>query len=110
MLVMNLLINAVKYNQSDRPRIDIRFITGRRYLRLCFEDNGIGIDKKETRKIFRRFYQAGRPGRMLAKGSGLGLNLVQLIARLHKGRVAAESRPNQDGSVFTLILPRRKSP
>jgi signal transduction histidine kinase len=108
MLVMNLLTNAVKYNTSDRPRIDIRFQNDRRNLRLCFEDNGIGIGKGESRKIFRRFYQAGRPGRTLAKGSGLGLNLVQNIARLHKGRVEAESREGAAGSVFTLILPKRK--
>ena len=92
----------------DRPRIDIRFQNDRRNLRLCFEDNGIGIGKGESRKIFRRFYQAGRPGRTLAKGSGLGLNLVQNIARLHKGRVEAESREGAAGSVFTLILPKRK--
>jgi signal transduction histidine kinase len=109
MLVMNLLTNAVTYNRSERPCIDIRFLAGRRHLRLCFEDNGIGIDKKEARKIFRRFYQAGRPGRMFAKGSGLGLSLVQHIARLHRGRVTAESRPDGNGSVFTLILPRSGS-
>ena len=101
MLVMNLLTNAVKYNTSERPRIDIRFYAGRRHLRLCFEDNGIGIGKGEARKIFRRFYQAGRPGRTLAKGSGLGLNLVENIARLHKGRVEADSRADADGSIFT---------
>lgn len=108
MLVMNLLTNAVKYNTSERPRIDIRFHAGRRHLRLRFEDNGIGIGKGETRKIFRRFYQTGRPGRTLAKGSGLGLNLVQNIARLHKGRVEAESHMDDSGSVFTLILPKRQ--
>jgi two-component system, OmpR family, phosphate regulon sensor histidine kinase PhoR len=107
-LVMNLLTNAVKYNASSRPRIDIRFDAGRRNLRLRFEDNGIGIGKGEARKIFRRFYQTGRPGRMMAKGSGLGLSLVQNIARLHKGRVEAESRMDGEGSVFTLILPKRK--
>ena len=109
MLVMNLLTNAVKYNKSDRPRIDIRFHEGRRNLRLCFEDNGIGIGKGEARKIFRRFYQAGRPGRTLSKGSGLGLNLVQNVARLHKGRVEADSRTDAAGSIFTLILPKRKN-
>ncbi len=109
MLVMNLLTNAVKYNTSDRPRIDIRFHADRRNLRLCFEDNGIGIGKGEARKIFRRFYQTGLPERTLAKGSGLGLNLVQNIARLHKGRVEAESRTDAGGSVFTLILPIRKT-
>jgi len=108
MLVMNLLTNAVTYNQSERPRIDIRFQTGRRHLHIRFEDNGIGIDKREARKIFRRFYQAGRPGRLQTKGSGLGLNLVQHIARLHKGRVEAEGRKDAAGSVFTLILPRHK--
>ena len=108
MLVMNLLINAVTYNRSNRPQIDIRFRAGRRHLRLCFEDNGIGIDRKDTRKIFRRFYQAGHPERIRARGSGLGLNLVQHIARLHRGRVAAESRKDQGGSVFTVILPWRK--
>jgi len=108
MLVMNLLTNAVKYNQSDCPRIDIRFQEGRRNNRLCFEDNGIGISKGEARKIFRRFYQAGRAGRKLAKGSGLGLSLVQSIARLHKGRVEAHSRADGAGSIFTLILPKRK--
>jgi signal transduction histidine kinase len=109
MLVMNLLTNAVKYNSSDCPRIDIRFHEGPRNLRLRFEDNGIGISKGEARKIFRRFYQAGRPGRTLAKGSGLGLSLVQSIARLHKGRVEAKSRTEGGGSVFTLILPKRKT-
>jgi len=110
MLVMNLLTNAVKYNTSERPRIDIRFHADRRHLLLRFEDNGIGIGKGETRKIFRRFYQTGRPGRTLAKGSGLGLNLVQNIARLHKGRVEAESHMDNSGSVFTLILPIRPKP
>jgi signal transduction histidine kinase len=108
MLVMNLLTNAVKYNDADRPRIDIRFYAERRHLRLCFEDNGIGIDKREARKIFRRFYQAGRSGGTLAKGSGLGLSLVESIARLHKGRVSADSRTDAPGSIFSLILPRRK--
>lgn len=107
MLVMNLLTNAVKYNQSAVPRIDIRFRAERRHLQLEFEDNGIGIDKGEAHKIFRRFYQAGRPGRKSAKGSGLGLNLVQLIARLHKGRVEAQGRGDNRGSVFTVFLPKR---
>lgn len=108
MLVMNILTNAVKYNRASQPRIDIRFHSGRRNLYLRIEDNGIGIDKHEARKIFRRFYQAGRSGRMQAKGSGLGLNLVQHIARLHKGRVEAESRADASGSAFTLILPKRR--
>jgi len=107
MLLMNLLTNAVKYNTSERPRIDITFEPKQRELHIHFEDNGIGFDKKETKKIFRKFYQAGQSDNMSAKGSGLGLHLVQNIARIHKGKVIAESKGMGKGSVFTLILPYR---
>ena len=104
-LVMNLLTNAIRYNNSDAPTIDIRFYQGKRNLNIEFQDNGIGINKKEARKVFRKFYQARRSGSALARGSGLGLNLVQGIARLHKWRIKAEGRTDATGSIFTLILP-----
>ena len=54
MLLMNLLTNGVKYNDSERPKIDICFIPQKRTLHVRFKDNGIGIEKTETRKIFRK--------------------------------------------------------
>jgi signal transduction histidine kinase len=42
---------------------------------------------------------------MTARGSGLGLHLVQNIARIHKGKVIAQSKGRGEGSVFTVILP-----
>ncbi|MDM8525642.1 HAMP domain-containing sensor histidine kinase [Desulfococcaceae bacterium HSG8] len=105
MLLTNLMTNAIKYNKSDIPRIDIRFGKKKCRTMLCFEDNGIGIEKSEIKNIFRKFYQIGRSDNMSAKGSGLGLYLVQNIARIHKGRVIAESEGLGKGSVFTLILP-----
>ena len=56
-------------------------------------------------KIFRKFYQIGNSDNMSARGSGLGLYLVDSIAHIHKGRVKAESKGDGKGSIFTLILP-----
>lgn len=105
MLLNNLLSNAVKYNRSEAPCMDIRFEMSKRYLHIRFEDNGIGIEKSEIRKIFRKFYQVGKSDDMTAKGSGLGLYLVQSIAKIHKSKVCAESQGVGKGSVFILILP-----
>lgn len=106
MLVMNILNNGIKYNDSEQPSIDIRFLRMKNKLHIRFEDNGIGIEKEDLKKIFRKFYQAGagRPESLLPRGSGLGLYLVQNIARMHKGQVIAANRP-EGGAVFTLILP-----
>jgi two-component system, OmpR family, phosphate regulon sensor histidine kinase PhoR len=104
MLVMNLLNNAIKYNDSKRPEIDIRFLLEKQELHVIFEDNGIGLEKGEMKKVFRKYYQSGQRS-VLPKGSGLGLYLVQNIARMHKGKVRAGNRQDARGAVFTLILP-----
>ena len=105
MLLMNLMTNAVKYNDSENPRIDIIFKLNHRRLHIQFEDNGIGIEKTEIKNIFKKFYQSGRADDMTARGSGLGLHLVQNIARIHKGKVVAQSKGRGKGSVFTVMLP-----
>jgi two-component system phosphate regulon sensor histidine kinase PhoR len=104
MLLMNLATNAIKYNDSPTPRIDIFLECAGGRAQVRFVDNGIGLEKGEMKKIFRKFYQIGRSEDMTAKGSGLGLHLVQTIARLHGGRVTAESRGKGRGSTFTLAL------
>ena len=109
MLVMNILTNGIKYNDNEQPGIDIRFVRIKNKLHIRFEDNGIGIEKGDLKKIFRKFYQAaaGRPESLLPRGSGLGLYLVQNIARMHKGKVIAANRP-EAGAMFTLILPAQR--
>lgn len=108
MLLINLFTNAIKYNNAETPTIDIFFERRKRHIVLRFQDNGIGIAKADLKRIFKKFYQAGRSDDMTAKGSGLGLFLVQNIARLHKGRMAASSPGHGRGAVFTLTLPRRR--
>ncbi|PKN61666.1 MAG: sensor histidine kinase [Deltaproteobacteria bacterium HGW-Deltaproteobacteria-15] len=105
MLLMNLLTNAVRYNHSNAPRVDITFEQRGRELHIRFEDNGIGLPRSETKRIFRKFYQVPPLENTSAKGSGVGLFLVDSIARLHKGRIMAESKGSGKGSVFSVILP-----
>lgn len=105
MMLMNLLSNAVKYNRSAVPAVGISFTVVNRRLNVHVADNGIGIEEKEKKKIFRKFYQVGRSDNMTAKGTGIGLHLVQSIAKLHSGKVSVESMGKDKGSVFTLTLP-----
>lgn len=105
MLLMNIMTNAIKYNRSKKPIVDISLAINNGKLNVRFEDNGIGIEKREIKKIFKKFYRAGSSDNTSPSGSGLGLYLVQNIARIHKGKVIAESKGQGKGSTFTLILP-----
>ncbi|MDO9565398.1 MAG: HAMP domain-containing sensor histidine kinase [Candidatus Desulfaltia sp.] len=105
MLLMNLIANAIKYNRSEQSMVDISFAINKGKLNIRFEDNGIGIEKRELKKIFKKFYRVDRSDNISPRGSGLGLYLVQNIAHIHKGKVIAESKGIEKGSAFTLILP-----
>jgi len=100
-LLINLFTNATKYNRSKQPRLDMVFSPARRGVNVRFEDNGIGIGKAERKKVFRKFYQSGSAEDRSARGTGLGLYLVELIARRHKGKIHAaprkEGEPAGDG-------------
>lgn len=105
MLLMNLLTNAVKYNKTETPEMDISFTPDNNKLHVCFKDNGIGINKTEINKIFKKFYQVGESDDMTAKGCGLGLYLVDNIVRIHNWKIKVKSNGDGMGSEFILILP-----
>lgn len=104
--VFNLFDNAVKYSGKEKniavdistPNLDT--VT----LRVC--DNGIGIQPKELKRIFKRFYRAPNSMAGQVKGTGLGLFIVRSIARRHGGDAYAESKGEGLGSTFTMRLPR----
>lgn len=110
MLLMNILTNAIKYNESETPEIDISFSVKKDQLHLDFIDNGIGFEKREAKKIFKKFYQVELPDRPRGEGGGLGLYLVRHIAKIHKWKTNAESRGQGCGAKFTIILPYPPQP
>jgi signal transduction histidine kinase len=105
-VIANLLDNAVKYSAPDvhvtvsvaAPAPDTIWVR--------VQDRGVGIPKKQLKRIFNRFYRVQSRGLKQVKGTGLGLYIVRSIARAHGGRVFAQSEGEGHGATFTLELPR----
>jgi two-component system phosphate regulon sensor histidine kinase PhoR len=101
-VIINLLDNAIKYSKDPRISIHTKN-TGNRMI-LSVSDNGVGIEKKQIKKLFQKFFR-GRDGETyVAKGFGLGLSFVKKIVAAHKGKIKVESIPGK-GSTFIIELP-----
>ncbi|WP_375772037.1 ATP-binding protein [Archangium gephyra] len=102
----NLLDNARKHGQGVEA---LRLLEREGQLAFCVDDRGPGLQPGEETRIFAPFYRKDRGGEAREAGSlGLGLALVQRIARAHGGDTFAENRPGGGARVgFTL---RREGP
>ncbi|HEY6362058.1 MAG TPA: HAMP domain-containing sensor histidine kinase [Vicinamibacterales bacterium] len=108
-VVTNLLDNAVKYS-PDTVRVSVSVAAPAPHtVWLRVQDRGVGIPRKQLKRIFNRFYRVQARGPKSVKGTGLGLYIVRSIARAHGGRVFAHSEGEGRGSTFTLELPRLAS-
>jgi two-component system, OmpR family, sensor histidine kinase SenX3 len=105
--VSNLLDNAVKYSPNGvEVKVELAPTPGDPgSLQIHVVDKGVGIARAHLGSIFKRFYRIPRTKRQVM-GTGLGLYIVQSIAKKHGGRAYAESEGEGKGSVFTLELPK----
>jgi signal transduction histidine kinase len=103
----NLLTNAWKYRRGDEA--EIRVHTGRRGRQwlLVVDDDGIGIPRRDRRRVFEMFYRSDAYLTKVA-GTGLGLSLVRTIVRAHKGRIRVEGGERGHGSRFRIAFPIAK--
>ena len=101
--LINLLDNAMKYTPDDK-RVVVRVTREDDGVAFQVQDNGIGIPSREHRRIFKRFYRVDQRLASATTGVGLGLSIVELIARAHGGSVRVRSAEGS-GSTFTLYLP-----
>jgi len=103
-LFQNLLGNAVKYHEADRPpRVEVEAkLTADRW-RVNITDHGIGIATRQIDRLF-QFFSRLQP-RARFEGCGMGLALCRRIVEHHGGRIWAESSGEGQGSSFIFEIP-----
>ena len=101
----NLLDNAVKYSKPNEPlRLAIRTSDEEGGIRICIEDNGIGLAKHDLKHIFDRFYRVTSGKRHDVRGFGLGLSYVASVISQCGGTITAESELGS-GTKMIIHLP-----
>ncbi len=101
-IIINILDNAVKYSKEN-PKIVVSSTNINKDIRLCFEDNGIGMDKNTQKLIFEKFYREQNGDIHNIKGHGLGLSYVKKIIDFHNGKILLESKKGT-GTKFYITL------
>ena len=101
----NLLTNAVKYSPGE-THVTVEAQRSGGELRVSVRDQGIGMDAKELKSIFKKFYRTQRAEQSGEVGTGIGLSIVEQIVAHHGGRMEVTSEPGK-GSCFTMVLKSR---
>jgi two-component system, OmpR family, phosphate regulon sensor histidine kinase PhoR len=100
--IINILENALKY--SNAPHIIVETGKEESDYFISVKDNGIGIEKKYIKDIFKKFYRVPTGNVHDVKGFGLGLNFVKRIIDGHDGKIRVKSLPGI-GTEFRLLIP-----
>ncbi len=101
--LVNLVANAAQHTERD-DEIRLGASLDGRTVRLWVADQGPGIPLDDQQRIFQRFGRGGDPSGRRTEGVGLGLAIVDAIARAHGGRVQLDSVVGL-GTRFTLVIP-----
>jgi two-component system phosphate regulon sensor histidine kinase PhoR len=105
--VINLVDNAIKYSDNTK-KINIKTGIEKERIFVEVQDHGLGISKAEQKHIFDKFYRVTQENLAhKAKGSGVGLAIVEFIMEAHQGQITLKSSPGE-GSTFRLYFPKIK--
>ena len=100
-ILLNLLSNAFKFTFDGQIRVELRSRGDRVELRVA--DTGVGIPEADLPRMFERFHRVKHVRARTHEGTGIGLALVQELARLHGGGVTVESEEGR-GTTFTVSV------
>jgi signal transduction histidine kinase/CheY-like chemotaxis protein len=102
-IVLNLLSNAFKHTFSGAITVTLTWNGDGDGAELAVADTGVGIAADELPKLFERFHRVRDARSRTYEGTGIGLSLVQQLARLHGGDVRIDSEEDR-GSTFTVTV------
>lgn len=105
LVISNLLENGVKYNFNKPKNLNIKLLDNKNSIILEISDNGNGIDEKDKKKIFNKFFRSGNEETRKTKGTGLGLYIVKEIIDSHKGSIELKTNIPK-GTIFKIKLPK----
>ena len=108
-LVGNLVSNAIKYSDPGGEvavTVDRVVVGGEPRVELLVADHGIGIAADDLDRLFEEFFRSDSLEARSRPGTGLGLTVVDRVARRHGGRVEVESEVGS-GTTFRAVLPAR---
>lgn len=103
-ILFNLLSNAHKFTPAGGEvsvRIDKQ---ADKNIRIDVSDTGVGISPEQQKRIFERFYQGDAAVDSTHEGSGIGLNMVSEMLKIHHGSISVESQINR-GATFSVLIP-----
>lgn len=104
-LIRNLIDNAIRYSPKD-CFVKVNILEDNQHVTLIVTDNGPGIPENLRKRIFERFFRViGNQ----ATGSGLGLSIVQQIAKLHNAEIQLTTPESGIGTEFRIIFPKKLS-
>jgi signal transduction histidine kinase len=101
-VLSNLITNAIKFS-GDKKLVEITLTERDGAVRCAVRDHGVGIQKKDLKNIWQRYYKSGGEYLRAAEGTGLGLSIVKEILTLHRAKFGVDSEPGR-GSIFWFEL------
>jgi signal transduction histidine kinase len=113
--VRELLYNALKFTEQGQVSLSTKEVAADNKVFIIVEDSGIGIPADKIDLIFEPFYEVQNVMHhstsktdFMGGGIGVGLSLVKELIESNGGELAVDSNPGE-GSVFTIILPRKNT-
>jgi len=104
MVFNNLIANALRYSLAGTV-LTIEVRRDQKFCIIDFIDQGFGFDKKELKKVFKKFYRVQNQETQNIEGAGLGLYISRQIIKNHKGKINVFSEGRGKGTHFMLSLP-----